>query len=222
MMRYDVWAHITTFNPGAHNPDTLYKRVWCILIYETYNLEILKLNDTVGRRKQCQLRQCKKRRFKQRSNIIWLWLLRLLQTFSQSIHTYGSLQVNQSMISLAISSLSGSNRRSCKYPGKSLMDLSVEGDDSYSLLDASGSVTVSDVPWSTKNGTFILLRFCCKYDVMRRISQPVLTLIAPVKTRGSEYLMTSSLGSRETGIPILSPSLNWYIGATRDKIGATI
>lgn len=55
---------------------------------------------------------------------------------------------------------------------------------------------------------------------MRNISWPVLTLIGPVYTKGSEYFANSAAGSLETGMPLLFAPLNWNLGATREKIGA--
>jgi|UniRef100_A0A804PYE6 hypothetical protein len=43
---------------------------------------------------------------------------------------------------------------------------------------------------------------------MRRISCPVRTLIGPVYTSGSEYLASSAVGSRDTGMPLLLAPLN--------------
>lgn len=55
---------------------------------------------------------------------------------------------------------------------------------------------------------------------MRNISWPVLTLMGPVYTKGSEYFANSAAGSLETGMPLLFAPLNWNLGTTREKIGA--
>lgn len=81
-------------------------------------------------------------------------------------------------------------------------------------------MTLSSVPWRTKKGTVIDLKFRVKYAVMRRISWPVRTLIGPVYTNGSEYLAKRASGSLETGMPLLFAPLNWNLGATNEKIGA--
>lgn len=128
--------------------------------------------------------------------------------------------LNQSIMSCMIFSLSGSIKRSCRRLWYSLIDLSIEEASSNNLWEPSGSVTVSEAPWRTRKGILILLRFCSKYVDMHRISQPVLTLIEPVKTNGSEYLDWRASGSRETTDPLLFAALNWYFGARRQNIGA--
>lgn len=55
---------------------------------------------------------------------------------------------------------------------------------------------------------------------MRNISWPVLTLMGPVYTNGSEYFANNAAGSLETGMPLLFAPLNWNLGATSEKIGA--
>jgi len=101
------------------------------------------------------------------------------------------------------------------------MSLNFEAALSYRSCEASGSVTLSAVPCRTKNGTVTELKFRIKYEDIRSISCPVRTLIGPVYTKGSEYFATKAAGSLETGMPLLFAPLNWNLGATREKIGAT-
>lgn len=101
------------------------------------------------------------------------------------------------------------------------MSLNWDAASLYRSWDASGSVTLSAVPWRTKNGTVTNLKLRIKYEDIRNISWPVRTLMGPVYTNGSEYLATSAAGSLETGMPLLFAPLNWNRGTIREKIGAT-